>query len=116
MTALQTATIIPTAAELTQVQQLTQIQQAIAAHLQAVDVHPDRRVGAYSCSQFHKPALQFPVGCLSAADRFGGEIVDDPGSAETLRNIPTFLVLTENELDNLATLAQSADFPQVPEV
>ena len=110
MTALQTATITPTAAE------LTQVQQAIAAHLQAVDVHPDRQVEAYSCYQFHKPALQFPVGCLSAADRFGGEIVDDPGSAETLRNIPTFLVLTENELDNLATLAQSADFPQVPEV
>lgn len=41
------------------------------------------------------PALQFPVGCLTAADRFGGNEVRT--AVSVLRSIPTFLVLTENE-------------------
>ena len=40
------------------------------------------------------PNLQFPVGALTAADYFGGEIRENP---ESLRNIPIFMVLTENE-------------------
>ncbi|MBD2258731.1 alpha/beta fold hydrolase [Pseudanabaena sp. FACHB-2040] len=43
------------------------------------------------------PALQFPVGCLTAADRFGGSYVCSRTSIQTLKSIPTFLVLTENE-------------------
>jgi alpha-beta hydrolase superfamily lysophospholipase len=43
------------------------------------------------------PALQFPVGCLTAADRFGGSYVHSRSAVQTLRSIPTLLVLTENE-------------------
>jgi alpha-beta hydrolase superfamily lysophospholipase len=40
------------------------------------------------------PSLQFPVGCFTAADRLGGEVLR---LAQQLRTIPTCLVLTENE-------------------
>ncbi len=42
------------------------------------------------------PALRFPVGCLTGADRFGS-FVRNPNNITTLRDIPTFLVLTQNE-------------------
>ena len=40
------------------------------------------------------PSLQFPVGALTAADYFGGEIKSAP---EKLKDVPIFMVLTENE-------------------
>jgi alpha-beta hydrolase superfamily lysophospholipase len=43
------------------------------------------------------PNLQFPVGALTAADRFGSAFVLDPQQTRNLQNVPTFLVLTENE-------------------
>ncbi|MGP1386545.1 MAG: alpha/beta fold hydrolase [Thainema sp.] len=43
------------------------------------------------------PDLQFPVGCLTAADRFGGSYVRSDASIRQLRDIPTLMVLTENE-------------------
>lgn len=43
-----------------------------------------------------EPSLRFPVGCFTAADRFGG-FVRHPHNVNILRNIPTFLVLTQNE-------------------
>lgn len=43
------------------------------------------------------PNLRFPVGCLTAADRFGCGYVLSPESLRSLQNTPTFLVLTENE-------------------
>ncbi|HEY9849743.1 MAG TPA: alpha/beta hydrolase [Leptolyngbyaceae cyanobacterium] len=42
------------------------------------------------------PELRFPVGCFTAASRFGG-FVRTPKNVQTLRSIPTFMVLTENE-------------------
>lgn len=42
------------------------------------------------------PALRFPVGCFTAADRFGGFVLH-PKNVNIFRNVPTFLVLTENE-------------------
>ncbi|QIZ71955.1 serine aminopeptidase domain-containing protein [Oxynema aestuarii] len=43
------------------------------------------------------PQLKFPVGCLTAADRFGRTAVLNSKAIAALQNIPTFLVLTENE-------------------
>ncbi len=43
------------------------------------------------------PNLQFPVGCLTAAHRFGMSHVMSNQSTRTLRNIPILMVLTENE-------------------
>lgn len=43
------------------------------------------------------PQLRFPVGSLTAADRFGSTHVLNPKSLESLRDIPVFLVLTANE-------------------
>lgn len=40
------------------------------------------------------PNLQFPVGALTAADYFGSEVRAYPNK---LKDIPTFMVLTENE-------------------
>ncbi len=42
------------------------------------------------------PNLQFPVGCLSAVNRFG-DFVQSKENYKKLKNTPTFLVLTENE-------------------
>lgn len=42
------------------------------------------------------PNLRFPVGALTAADYFGGE-VRSPDSVNRLKDIPIFMVLTENE-------------------
>ncbi len=39
-------------------------------------------------------ALRFPVGCLTAADRFGRTVAAQP---EAFKTLPTLLVLTENE-------------------
>lgn len=44
-----------------------------------------------------EPNLRFPVGCLTAADRFGSSFVLSSPSLRSLQNIPTFVVLTENE-------------------
>jgi pimeloyl-ACP methyl ester carboxylesterase len=43
------------------------------------------------------PALKFPIGCLTAADRLGGAGVLDRDRLKTLSQIPTLMVLTENE-------------------
>ncbi len=43
------------------------------------------------------PALQFPIGCLTAADRLGAAYLLDRDAIATLSQIPTFMVLTENE-------------------
>lgn len=43
------------------------------------------------------PNLLFPVGCFTAADRFGGSVVMSPPSMESLKKVPIFMVLTENE-------------------
>lgn len=43
------------------------------------------------------PNLQFPVGCLTAADHFGGSYVRSDAAIRQLREIPTLMVLTENE-------------------
>ncbi|HEY9749293.1 MAG TPA: alpha/beta fold hydrolase [Allocoleopsis sp.] len=43
------------------------------------------------------PNLQFPVGALTAADRFGSAFVLDPKQIRNLQTVSTFLVLTENE-------------------
>ena len=43
------------------------------------------------------PNLLFPVGCFTAADRFGGSVVMSPASLESLKKVPIFMVLTENE-------------------
>ena len=42
------------------------------------------------------PNLQFPLACFTAANRFGG-YVKTSENLKILANIPTFLVLTENE-------------------
>lgn len=43
------------------------------------------------------PSLRFPVGCLTAADCFGSSAVLNAKAIEALKQVPTFLVLTENE-------------------
>lgn len=43
------------------------------------------------------PQLQFPLGCLTAADRFGSSVVMSRVGLRSLRQVPTFMVLTENE-------------------
>lgn len=54
------------------------------------------------------PDLLYPVACLTAADRFGGSYVRSQASIQTLRSIPTFLVLTENE--DAADITTNQDF------
>jgi pimeloyl-ACP methyl ester carboxylesterase len=54
--------------------------------------------------------LRFPIGCLTAADRFGSSVVLSEASVRSLSNIPTFLVLTENE--DAADLETTQDFYQ----
>lgn len=43
------------------------------------------------------PNLRFPVGALTAADRFGSSVVLSEQSLRSLQGVPTFLVLTQNE-------------------
>ncbi|MEX0271359.1 alpha/beta hydrolase-fold protein [Leptolyngbyaceae cyanobacterium UHCC 1019] len=43
------------------------------------------------------PNLRFPVGCLTAADRFGSSVVLSQNSVNSLQKTPVFMVLTENE-------------------
>ncbi|MGA7934572.1 MAG: alpha/beta hydrolase [Kovacikia sp.] len=52
--------------------------------------------------------IQFPVGCLTAVDRFGSSYVLSPQSLTSLKNIPIFLVLTAN--DDATDLKTSQDF------
>lgn len=54
------------------------------------------------------PNLRFPVGCLTAADRFGNSVVLSEASVRSLSNVPTFLVLTENE--DAADIETNQDF------
>lgn len=54
------------------------------------------------------PDLQFPVGALTAADRFGSSVVLSAKSIGALQQVPTFLVLTENE--DAADVPTSQDF------
>ncbi|MCY7324323.1 MAG: alpha/beta hydrolase, partial [Phormidesmis sp. CAN_BIN36] len=41
--------------------------------------------------------LRFPIGALTAVDRFGSSVVLSEKGVRSLQNVPTFLVLTENE-------------------
>lgn len=43
------------------------------------------------------PELRFPIGALTAADRFGHTVVLNPQNVEVLKKVPVFLVLTANE-------------------
>lgn len=43
------------------------------------------------------PSLKFPIGALTAADRYGSSVVLSQPFIDELKNVPTFLVLTENE-------------------
>lgn len=43
------------------------------------------------------PNLLFPVGCFTAAARFGGSVVMSRTSLNVLKQVPIFMVLTENE-------------------
>ncbi|MGI0488241.1 alpha/beta hydrolase [Pantanalinema rosaneae CENA516] len=54
------------------------------------------------------PDLRFPVGALTAVDRFGSTVVLSPQSLETLQTLPTFVVLTENE--DAADIKTNQDF------
>ena len=54
------------------------------------------------------PNLQFPVGALTAANRFGGSVVLSPTSLRGLQNVPVFMVLTENE--DAADIQTNQDF------
>jgi pimeloyl-ACP methyl ester carboxylesterase len=54
------------------------------------------------------PALKFPIGCFTAADRFGSAHVLSADTIDVLKTVPTFLVLTENE--DAADIAASQDF------
>lgn len=54
------------------------------------------------------PNLRFPVGCLTAANRFGSSEVLSDRSLRALEQIPTFLVLTENE--DAADIETNQDF------
>jgi pimeloyl-ACP methyl ester carboxylesterase len=54
------------------------------------------------------PALKFPVGALTAANRFGGDVVMSSKTISALRDIPTFMVLTENE--DAADIETNQDF------
>jgi pimeloyl-ACP methyl ester carboxylesterase len=56
------------------------------------------------------PNLRFPVGCFTAADRFGSTLVLGESSMRSLKTIPTFLVTTEN--DDAADLATNKAFYQ----
>lgn len=53
------------------------------------------------------PNLQFPLGAFTAADRFGC-FVRNQKNISTLQDIPTFLVLTENE--DAADIQTNQDF------
>ncbi|CAA9389491.1 hypothetical protein AVDCRST_MAG94-5320 [uncultured Leptolyngbya sp.] len=54
------------------------------------------------------PNLLFPVGCFTAADRFGGGVVMSPASLNSLKKVPIFMVLTENE--DAADVKTNQDF------
>ena len=54
--------------------------------------------------------LRFPVGCLTAVDRFGSSVVLSESSVRSLQNVPTFLVATENE--DAADVESCKDFYQ----
>jgi esterase/lipase len=54
------------------------------------------------------PNLQFPVGCLTATNRFGSREVQSKDSIQSLKNIPLFLVLTANE--DAADIKTNQDF------
>ncbi len=54
--------------------------------------------------------LRFPIGALTAADRFGSSVVLGDQSMRSLQKMPTFLVLTENE--DAADIDTNKDFYQ----
>ena len=54
--------------------------------------------------------LRFPVGALTAVDRFGSSVVLSEKSIQVLKKVPTFLVLTENE--DAADIQTNKDFYQ----
>ncbi len=54
--------------------------------------------------------LRFPVGALTAVDRFGSSLVLSEKSIQVLKEVPTFLVLTENE--DAADIQTNKDFYQ----
>ncbi len=54
------------------------------------------------------PNLMFPVGCFTAADRFGSSYVMGPESLIALKDVPIFMVLTANE--DAADIQTNQDF------
>lgn len=54
------------------------------------------------------PNLQFPVGCFTAADRFGSSYVLSASAIKSLVNTPIFMVLTANE--DVADIQTNQDF------
>lgn len=90
------------------------VQQAVAyAPLLRIDGEDRRRYvnlsGPLDISESGwDPSLRFPVGALTAADRFGSSVVLSPESLGALQMIPTFLVLTENE--DAADIKTNQDF------
>lgn len=58
------------------------------------------------------PNLRFPVGCLTAADRFGSSVVLSQSSVNALQKVPVFMVLTENE-DAADIATNTALFEQI---
>jgi pimeloyl-ACP methyl ester carboxylesterase len=54
------------------------------------------------------PDLQFPLGCFTAADRFGSSYVMSGQSIQALANTPIFMVLTANE--DAADIQTNQDF------
>lgn len=54
------------------------------------------------------PNLRFPVGCLTAVDRFGSSYILSAASVRSLQNTPVFLTLTENE--DAADIATNTTF------
>lgn len=54
------------------------------------------------------PSLKFPLGCFTAADRFGSSYVMSRESIRSLKNTPIFMVLTANE--DAADIKTNQDF------
>jgi pimeloyl-ACP methyl ester carboxylesterase len=75
----------------------------IVAYAPLLQVYGDRRqyvnlAGPLDITELGwDPNLRFPVGALTAADRFGSSFVLQEKNLAKLQQIPTFLVLTENE-------------------
>lgn len=74
----------------------------VAAYAPLLEVHDRNReryvnlAGPLDVREFGWDALRFPLGCLTAANRFGAFVRQDD-NITALRPLPTLMVLTENE-------------------